>query len=259
LYGQFAYFDRQLGHPDWAGKRVLDFGGNVGNILLDPDCAIEHDKYWSIDVSRDAITDGEQRHPKAHFVFYDRYNFEYNPTGEPGLPIPDLGVRFDIIIGHSVLTHVPRTEALELTDQLVGFLADDGKAAFSYLDPWWTPPPDNADEFANQHARTRMSNLRYRLERHHEAIPNMDVAGLLALAERTGLTWTTLTNGMLFFDPDSELPGAAPSVLCDMLCTTAYMRQLFPNGRIVDPVPPVRMHCLILDRASAGNGSGSAR
>jgi hypothetical protein len=259
VYGQFAYFDHQLGHPDWAGKRVLDFGGNVGNILLDPDCTIEHDKYWSIDVSRDAITDGELRHPKANFAFYDRYNFAFNPTGEPGLPVPDLGVRFDIIIGHSVFTHVPQTEALELADQLLHFLTDDGTAAFTFIDPRWTPPPEGGDAFANEHARTRMSNLRYRLERHREAVPDMDVVELLAQAERTELTWTTLTNGRLFFDPDSDLPGALPSVLCEMLCTTAFMRQLFPKGQIIDPVAPIRMHCLILDKASARTGDRLGR
>src|ERR687895_1207799 len=60
--GQFAYFDRQLQHPDWSGKKVLDFGGNVGNILLDPKCTIEPANYWSIDVSRDAIAEGRRRH-----------------------------------------------------------------------------------------------------------------------------------------------------------------------------------------------------
>lgn len=65
VYGQFAYFDHQLGYSDWTGRRVLDFGGNVGNILLDPTCTIEHDKYWSIDVSRDSITEGKRRHPRA--------------------------------------------------------------------------------------------------------------------------------------------------------------------------------------------------
>ena len=30
---QFTYFDKQLGHPDWTGKMVLDFGGNRGSFL----------------------------------------------------------------------------------------------------------------------------------------------------------------------------------------------------------------------------------
>ena len=34
--GQFRYFALQLGSFDWQGKDVLDFGGNIGNLLLDP-------------------------------------------------------------------------------------------------------------------------------------------------------------------------------------------------------------------------------
>ena len=32
-HNQFAYFSMQLGESDWSQKDVLDFGGNVGNIL----------------------------------------------------------------------------------------------------------------------------------------------------------------------------------------------------------------------------------
>ncbi|GLY71157.1 class I SAM-dependent methyltransferase [Amycolatopsis taiwanensis] len=248
-YGQFAYFDRQLGHPDWAGRRVLDFGGNVGNILLDPNCTIEHGKYWSIDVSRDSITEGKRRHPRANFVFYDRYNFEFNPTGTPKLPIPDLG-KFDFIVGHSVFTHVPQAEMLEFAEQLLDFLTDDGKAAFSFMDPLWQPPLDNADAFANKYAPTRMSNLQWRLRRHQEEFPDTDVPALIArAAEQTELTWVTLTNGELFFGAAGGLTDDRPNRHCDTFCTPAYMRQLFPNGQIVDPVAPVRMHCLVIDKA----------
>ena len=30
---QFPYFDEQLGHPRWKGRKILDFGGNVGTFL----------------------------------------------------------------------------------------------------------------------------------------------------------------------------------------------------------------------------------
>lgn len=245
--GQFAYFDRQLGHPDWAGRRVLDFGGNVGNILLDPNCRIEPDKYWSIDVSRDAITEGRRRHPKANFVFYDRYNFEYNPTGTPGLPIPDLGVRFDFIVGWSVFTHMSKAEALELADQLLGFLAEGGRAAFSFLDPGFTPPPG----WARENESPGMSNLRWRLEARRADKPDMDVAGLLALAGRTPLTWTTqLNEDQLVFDPDDDgVSAETPRRRYVAFCTPAYMRELFPHGEVLDPVPPERFHCLVLDQA----------
>lgn len=261
-YGQFAYFDHQLGHPDWTGQRILDFGGNTGNILLDPDCTIDHEKYWSIDVSRDSITEGKRRHPKANFIFYDRYNFEFNPTGTPGLPIPDLG-KFDVILGHSVFTHIPQAEMLEFADQLLDFLTDDGKAAFSFMDPSWEPPLDNADAFATKYAPTRVSNLQWRLQRHHDEIPEVDVPGLLAMAAgQTELTWVTLANGELFFGSGNGSVTDRPQRRCDSLCTPEYMLRLFPDARITEPVAPVRMHCLIIDKACrrgwrrpAGGGS----
>ena len=53
--GQFAYFARQLGLRDWGGLDVLDFGGNVGNILRDPESTIDVGRYWCMDVIREAI------------------------------------------------------------------------------------------------------------------------------------------------------------------------------------------------------------
>jgi hypothetical protein len=256
--GQFAYFDHQLGHPDWAGKRVLDFGGNVANILLDPDCTIEHDKYWSIDVSRDAITEGKRRYPEANFAFYDRYNFEYNPKGKPGLPVPDLGIRFDIIVGWSIFTHVSKAETLEFADQLLGFLTDDGTAAFSFIDPGFTPPPG----WAREDESPGRSNLRWRLEARRANKPDMDVAGLITRAERTELTWTTLVNeDELVFDPDDNgVSQDKPHRYYLTMVTPAYMRKLFPQGKVLDPVPPERFHCLVIGHGgTAGDDHRDAR
>src|SRR5262245_55006995 len=116
--GQFRYFDLQLAHPEWSGKLVLDFGGNIGNILAEPECRIDIDKYWCIDVSHDSIGLGRERFPEAHWIFYDRHNFEFNPAGIEGLPVPDPHVRFDYILCYSVFTHTSKGEMLELIDQL---------------------------------------------------------------------------------------------------------------------------------------------
>jgi hypothetical protein len=246
--GQFAYFDRQLGHPDWAGKKVLDFGGNVGNILLDPKCKIEPANYWSIDVSRDAITEGRRRHPEAHFIFYDRYNFEYNPTGTAGLPIPDPGVKFDIIVGWSIFTHVSKAEMFEFTDQLMDMLTDDGVAAFSFLDPNWKPP----DGWVRDRESPGLANLHWRLDGLHETKPELDVAGLLDLAGRTEQTRTTLVkDDNLYFDPDDDgLSEDKPQRAYITFCTPDYMRKLLPTGKVLDPVPPERHNCVILDKAT---------
>lgn len=239
---QFRFFDHQLGSPDWTGKRVLDFGGNAGNVLLDPNCQIEPGNYWCIDLSRDAIAEGRRRHPEAHFIFYDRYNFEYNPTGTIGLPIPDPGIRFDFIVAWSVVTHNNKADSLKLIDQLVALLADDGKLAVTFTDPTWTPPPIWSHESTSldlsrldeilmgikdykpemdagtlqawaektdfEHKSVNWSNLHWALEKMHAAQPEMDVAKLLEQAEKTTLTWIAVVNGdELVVEPDGdELP-----------------------------------------------------
>jgi SAM-dependent methyltransferase len=246
---RFSIFDQQLGRPDWAGKRVLDFGGSAGNVLLDPECKIEPGNYWCIEISRDAITEGQRRHPDAHFIFYDRYNYEYNPTGVAGLPIPDPGVRFDIIIASSVVSHNNKTESLALIDQLVALLADDGRLAVTFNDPIWIPPstwrnaptsadlsrldelligiqdnrPDvDVDQLNTWAEKTSFkdesphwSNLHYMLEKQRAVNPEIDIAGLLAQAMETTPKWIALVNSgtyhELVIDPDGdELPEEDP-------------------------------------------------
>src|SRR5262249_28890632 len=76
--GQFTYFSQQLGAQDWHGKNVLDFGGNIGNILRDPNCTIDEERYWCLDVVADSVVRGREVFPKSHWIFYDRYSFFFN-------------------------------------------------------------------------------------------------------------------------------------------------------------------------------------
>lgn len=242
---QFAYFNKQLGEPDWAGKRVLDFGGNAGNILLDPKCGIEPANYWCIDVSRDAIAIGKRRHPDGHFIFYDRYNFEFNPTGKADLPVPDPGIRFDFIVAWSVITHVSKAETLDLIAQLLPLLADGGTAALSFIDPQWTPPAGWASDVESG----ELTNLHWRLAVRQETSPDMDMAGMLAKADEATATWATLVNDdeLIFDSEDDGLSGDKPPLYYITFCTAEYMRELFPAGKILPPVPPERLHCLVIN------------
>lgn len=131
---QYQYFDIQLDHPNWKDLNVLDFGGNVGNILTDPDCEIKHENYWCLDVSKKAIEVGQKRYPKASFHFYNCYNLSFNPSGIQGLPIPELGVKFDVILAYSIFTHIHKKETIEKIDQLRGFLSKTGVLIFTFLD-----------------------------------------------------------------------------------------------------------------------------
>jgi len=245
---QFSYFDRQLGHPDWTGKKVLDFGGNVGNILLSEDCRIERDRYWSIDISKDAIELGQTRHPDAHFVFYDRYNIEFNPGGTQDLPIPDLGHRFDFILAWSVFTHTSKAEMVELVDQLQGFLAEGGTLAFTFLDPSFDPPAG----WAREREVPGLDNLRWRLDARRRLNPAVDVEALAreALAREAGgsFTWVTLVNDdELHLGPDDDgIEEGKETKAYITLCTEAYMRSVYPRAEVLPPVRPDRQSCCVI-------------
>ena len=73
--GQFTYFALQLGESMWRGKDVLDFGGNIGNILKDPNSTIDEERYWCIDVGKEAVEMGRRSYPKSHWLSYNRYCF----------------------------------------------------------------------------------------------------------------------------------------------------------------------------------------
>src|SRR4051812_7978452 len=99
--GQFTYFALQLGEADWRGKYVLDFGGNVGNMLRDPNSTIDHERYWCIDVVKESVERGKETYPNAHWLHYDRHCFFFNPHGVPGLKFPDISQSFDYVVAYS--------------------------------------------------------------------------------------------------------------------------------------------------------------
>jgi len=120
-FGQFPYYDIQLKHPDWENYTVLDFGGNAGNILKDPNCTIDHWKYWSLDVSKDAIDRARHEFPQAHWLYYNRYNFTFNPDGVRNLALPFQDERFDVILAYSVFTHIGLEEMVARAGRTFGF------------------------------------------------------------------------------------------------------------------------------------------
>jgi len=236
--GQFAYFDRQLDHPAWGGKRVLDFGGNTGNLLSSPDCPIRHEDYYCLDIIRDALEVGRERFPRAHWVHYDRYNCSFNPEGVAGLPLPDLGVEFDLILAYSVFTHTPRAEMNELVGQLFARLAQGGVLAFTFLDPHARSWPETYGG----------NNLRWRLERSRELNPAVDVAGLLD--EGRGAEWCALVDGTRLYvnDDGTWQDGAETCMTYNVYHTAAFMRREFPRAVVRPPVNGEMQHCCILRR-----------
>ena len=129
--GQFTYFALQVGEADWRGKNVLDLDGNIGNILRDRNCTIDEDRYWCIDVVKESVEQGRAQYPRAHWLFYDRFCFFFNPYGVPGLPLPKIDDKFDYIVAYSVFTNTPPSDMLELIIQLKGLLVRRGTLAFT--------------------------------------------------------------------------------------------------------------------------------
>jgi hypothetical protein len=212
---QFAYFDKQLGHPNWRGKRVLDFGGNKGNLLLDPACTIRHQDYYCLDVIGEAIEEGHQTFPDANFIHYDRYNCSFNPEGVRELPVPDLGVEFDFMLAYSVFTHTTFEEMKELVAQL----RQHGRTvAFTFIDPQWN------------------GNLRWRLEKHN---PQDRVETLLSRE----MQWCSLVNGTELYVNSSGVFDFQDCMTYNVYYTEDFMRAQFPNATIEKPVNGEMQHC----------------
>ena len=221
---QFAYFDEQLEHPDWRGKRVLDFGGNKGNLLLDPACAIRHQDYYCLDVIREAIDEGRRTFPDAHFIHYDRYNCSFNSDGARDLPLPDLGVEFDFILAYSVFTHTTFDEMTDLIGQLQQHLARNGVLALTFIDPHWS------------------DNLRWRLQQRNST------HRVEKLLEQTrDAQWCSLVNGTeLYVNSAGNWESQTDDCITyNVYHTEEFMRAQFPHGTIKIPVNHERQHCFL--------------
>ena len=232
---QFDYFDELLGHPVWKGRKILDFGGNVGTFLAGAGARVDHQDYWCIDLNKDVIEQGRRTYPRAHFVHYDRYSSQYNPNGVRYLGVPDCGLEFDIILAFSVFTHTDRSETLELVGSLQRMLAPDGVLAFTFWDP---------------HGDMSQSDPAYQsgdLVRKHFYSPGVDETVRQA-------RWSILINDQLYLEPGDELShqnrAGEPLEFYCAFFTVDYMASLFPDATVHSPVGPEWQHCCILRKVA---------
>jgi SAM-dependent methyltransferase len=238
---QFSYFDQLLEKPVWKGSKILDFGGNVGGFLVGAGNHVDHDDYWCLDLTRGAIEQGRSNFPRAHFVYYDRFSSYFNPNGIRYLPIPDLELKFDIILAFSVFTHTHRNEMLELVAQLRSTLAPRGVLAFTFCDPfydrsWSNPelPPGTGvlELFEWPQAETL----------------SIEISDMVMTKRYS--TWCVVVDDELYVEPGNEL---CQQELADKLGTSycsyftpGYMASLFPDATVLPPVSPEWQHCCIL-------------
>lgn len=236
--GQFTYFSLQVGEPVWRGKDVLDFGGNIGNILQDPNSTIDEERYWCLDVVEDATEKGSAAYPKSHWFFYNRYCFAFNPHGVPYLPLPDLGKAFDYIVAYSVFTNTTVTDMLQLVSQLESILAPGGALAFTFIDPYYSSSPGQ-------------SNIRWRLELERER-GNISAGEMEDLTKRSqGAKWFMLVNGGDLYLETDDIRSYKPEqeISCYVFHTEEYMKTLFPRATILPPVNNEMQHCCIIRKS----------
>jgi SAM-dependent methyltransferase len=244
---RLTYFGSLLGDPEWSRARVLDFGGNWGASL--DTGKINEANYWCLDVSRDAIERGKRMHPRAHWIFYDRYNFCFNPTGIPNLALPLGDEKFDYILAYSIFTHTSRAEMIELVASLRTRLTPDGKFAFTFTDPHYVLPDGYSDLFRGRHAPT---NLRLRLEKIRLQDPAAPVDEMLGQA--TGCAWCTVVNDQEIYVEHEQMRDYNPEMkkLYETFYTAECMAKIFPGAAILapprdyDPAGNVMQHCVIV-------------
>lgn len=242
---QFSYFDCVLERPVWKGSRVLDFGGNVGGFLAGARNRVDHQDYWCLDLNEGAIEQGRGSYPCAHFCYYNRYSSQYNPGGSRNLPVPDLGVKFDIIVAFSVFTHTHRNEMLELVEQLRSMLAPRGVLAFTFTDPSY-------DRSISDPTLPSGTDVRKILTWRQVAAPSLDIEILVDTARQSA--WCLLVDDHLYVEPGDSLSnqerhGKPWESYCSYFAVD-YMRALFPDARVVPPVSPEWQHCCVLPKAS---------
>ena len=237
-FGQFTYFSTQLGDTNWRGKNILDFGGNVGNILRDPNSTIDPERYWCLDVDRESIEQGRAAFPRSHWLFYNRYSFFFNPQGTRSLPLPEMDQKFTYIVAFSVFTNTPETDMLELVDSLRRQLAPGGALAFTFIDPCYT----------TWGAARGRNNLQWRLDLETER-KHISAAQAEDVDQRArGAKWFILVNGGdLYIETESIRPYRSDDQRTfHVFHTSDYMRKLFPEATILPPANNEMQHCCII-------------
>ena len=124
---------------DYADKKILDFGGNRGNLIHYSNGEILEENYTCLDVSREALECLIEEHPNATAVHWDRYHNTYNPTGSVSEKFPKLtkglfGILsyYDICFANSVFTHMSVKEMLFCLRYLQ---YNSNEIYFTYIDP----------------------------------------------------------------------------------------------------------------------------
>lgn len=118
LYGNFNQI------VNLKDKKLLDFGGSFGNLIISSNGEINPKNYVCVDVDSNSLAKGQQMFPDAKWILCDHYNPMYNPNGKE---IFSCDQKFDVIIAYSVFTHDTYYSFLSLMNKFKNMLLPNGK------------------------------------------------------------------------------------------------------------------------------------
>ena len=129
IYGDDSFFDLKvisvegMKHPfvcdlysgvkdtiDFENKKVLDYGGSFGNLIISSNDKIKEENYTCLDVDAVALEMGRNRFPNAKWLYHNRHNPMYNKAGDNSFS-NELET-YDVIFAYSVFTHTTYEEFL---------------------------------------------------------------------------------------------------------------------------------------------------
>jgi len=133
---RLSFFSTQIGDIP-ADTKILDVGGNSGNLLhdlveKDPNFKIKN--YTCIDVDADALADGRTKFPEANWIHYNAYSQVYNKLGEEQLRYPFEANTFDYVFAYSVHSHTTYEQMLFDVSEQVRVLKPGGKCVTTVVD-----------------------------------------------------------------------------------------------------------------------------
>ena len=229
---QFSYFDEVLDRPEWKGRKILDFGGNVGTFLKSAGERLDHEDYWCVDINPAVVEQGRLTYPRAHFVHFNRYSSQYNPHGIRNLAIPDCGgMKFDFILAFSVFTHVDVHEMVETVGALRRMLRRGGVLAFTFFDPQY-------DRSLSAPAQPPGTTV----------LRNLGPRGKSEMVKNA--RWFVIIDNRLYVEPGNlvchQTREGNPLEQYTSFFTSAYMKTLFPDATIHTPVCREWQHCCVI-------------
>jgi cyclopropane fatty-acyl-phospholipid synthase-like methyltransferase len=125
VYDVKAYFEKIT---SLEGKKILDFGCNRANFLLN---GITSD-YTGLDVDLEVINQNKNMYPQHKWIHYENHNNQYNITNKK-YSWPVKLETYDIICAFSVFTHTSFVEYSNTISKLKNHLNPGGKILSTYI------------------------------------------------------------------------------------------------------------------------------